>query len=480
MHMYQGRRAAMMAAAFSMLGLLAGMDSGWSRVLPGSAPAAATKAVVKGKGKVSVSTRPTEYSGQATVINFTNIHMGPPFIIVGDTGLLPVAGGNIDVSVDATNMTGLSLDLGSASIRGVDDAVNSSVSLNNLSVTIETTAGAEHTLTVETILADATASCTASGPTVTATSQIQGLVVDGVAIEVTGEANQTVDLGDFSLVLNEQVSTTTSSSAAIGLVAIHIIDPGCLDGLVGLVHADIKCNSVTPPPQTSECDDFVTGGGWIVGPNDAKANFGVAGGIRKGALWGHLNYIDHGTKMHVKATAVTGYEVIDANTRLISYDVTIDGEAGTAMVQVADNGEPGRDDTFAIVLSNGYTAGGSLGGDRPGGGNIQLHDRKCADGADNDCEHHCDKCDHKCHRHDHKRQKCDHKCDGKDHKCPGRGPKDCEHKCDKCDHKCVKHDHSPTKCDHKCDRTDHTCTPKATGKGKAAPGKAVAKGKAKP
>ena len=38
-------------------------------------------------------------------------------------------------------------------------------------------------------------------------------------------------------------------------------------------------------------------------------------------------------------------------------------------VDVADNGEPGVNvDTFAITLSNGYSASGKL-----GGGNIQLH-----------------------------------------------------------------------------------------------------------
>jgi hypothetical protein len=41
---------------------------------------------------------------------------------------------------------------------------------------------------------------------------------------------------------------------------------------------------------------------------------------------------------------------------------------GSYDIDVADNGEPGRGDTFTITLSNGYTARGTL-----GGGNIQLH-----------------------------------------------------------------------------------------------------------
>jgi len=101
----------------------------------------------------------------------------------------------------------------------------------------------------------------------------------------------------------------------------------------------------------------------------------VGGGIRRGAFWGHLNYTDHDSGMHVHATAVTGYSVIDTVTRQIDYDVDIDGATGTARVIVADNGEPGRDDIFDITLSTGYHAGGDLG---HGGGNIQLH--KCPPG----------------------------------------------------------------------------------------------------
>ena len=64
----------------------------------------------------------------------------------------------------------------------------------------------------------------------------------------------------------------------------------------------------------------------------------------------------------------------DANCRLISYAVTIDGQPGTADVHLCDLGEPGGNDRFEIQLSNGYSASGDLGGSQPGGGNIQLHE----------------------------------------------------------------------------------------------------------
>src|SRR5688500_10085024 len=81
--------------------------------------------------------------------------------------------------------------------------------------------------------------------------------------------------------------------------------------------------------------------------------------------------------MHVKSTAVTAYTNLSNVGRQINFNVTIDGVAGTAIVRVHDHGEPGRDDRFEIQLSNGYSAGGELGGDRPGGGNIQLHVKDC-------------------------------------------------------------------------------------------------------
>jgi len=115
--------------------------------------------------------------------------------------------------------------------------------------------------------------------------------------------------------------------------------------------------------------DFITGGGWITTPSASRGTFGVAGGIKARGLWGHLTYIDHGTGMKVKGTGVTSYTVgATPTTRIITGTAEIDGLPGTYRVEVADNGEPGRMDTFNIQLSSGYTAGGLL-----PAGNIQLH-----------------------------------------------------------------------------------------------------------
>jgi hypothetical protein len=381
--------------------------------------------------------------------------MGPPYILIADTGALLPAGGSLHASVTDTNVEdGLLISNADADTSGADNEARSEVHIEGFDIILLTTNNVRHRLTLDVLQAEVSAACSSTGVVLRGGIQIDGLTLDGTPVTVTGEPGQTLAFDEFSIIFNEQASGLTLTNGFGTIAAIHIIVNDCMHGYVGFVHADIECTGMTPPPVV-DCPDFVTGGGWIVTTSGAKANFGVGGGIRKGDFWGHLNYKDHGTGMHVKATEVTGYTELDEVTRQIDYNVTIDGVPGTARVIVADNGEPGRNDTFSIELSNGYSAAGSLGGEGPGGGNIQLHEGKCKPDKW-DCEHKCDKCGHKCHKHDHKSKHCDHKCDRKDHKCPWDENK-CEHKCDKCEHKCEHHDHKPGKCNHKCDRKDHKC-----------------------
>ncbi|MDB6024926.1 MAG: hypothetical protein JWM68_1149 [Verrucomicrobiales bacterium] len=183
--------------------------------------------------------------------------------------------------------------------------------------------------------------------------------------------------------------TTDISTAAQAMIdealasgGSYLPGPGALTAVIvqALDGSDLQTIIIeVPTPTPPACDDFLTGGGWVITSSGAKANFGVQGGIRKGAYWGGLNYVDHGTRLHVKATAVTAYITLTENTREIHYDVKINGVAGTAVVTVTDQAEPGTHDTFQIVLSTGYSAGGELGGTQKkgGGGNIQLHKSKC-------------------------------------------------------------------------------------------------------
>ena len=131
----------------------------------------------------------------------------------------------------------------------------------------------------------------------------------------------------------------------------------------------------------SPCD-FITGGGFVFTNTGARANFGSHGGCKNGAFWGHVNYVDHGGSAgalpyHVDSTQITAYGEDPAfpNARdICGCARTNAGEIVQFRVRMEDNGEPGTNDTFGIVLSNGYILTSRLlGTSGPGGGNIQLH-----------------------------------------------------------------------------------------------------------
>jgi len=142
----------------------------------------------------------------------------------------------------------------------------------------------------------------------------------------------------------------------------------------------------------SACD-FLTGGGFIIRPSGAKANFGVAGGCKGGSpTWGHLEYTDRGEGLQVKWTRITAYffDTVGAGmdhqptgTRFVCGRARTNRTSDEVdwVVRAMDSGEPGRDNVFSIQLSQFgavlYTtfpdSDVTTGGSRRGGGNIQLH-----------------------------------------------------------------------------------------------------------
>ena len=330
--------------------------------------------------KPASSTASTTYSGRALafrVDGVTEPSSGP--IIICDTGYLGASGGVIEKHASDVNIASgaLTIDAVDASVSGVGPQTVAETRLSDYHVHFITSDGEHVYIDADFIGASASVSTNPGGHITGSTNVlIQGLRVNGKPITITGQANQVVDLveDEVKLVINEKVSATSKGNGDVAVSAIHFYICECMEGHFGLVSAGLSTNN-PPAPEHGECGK-VTGGGWITGtPSGAKGTFGVSGGVRRGAFWGHLTYIDHGTKMKVESTAVTGFQVdpSDANARIIQYNVTINGVAGTATVRVADYGEPGRNDTFAISLSNGYSASGDLGGARPGGGNIQVH-----------------------------------------------------------------------------------------------------------
>ena len=311
----------------------------------------------------------TTFSGDATVLRATVL--GLP-IVLGEAGPVPEGGGAeeyslLSVSRDQTGGL-LSAEAVHATVvaQGNNSSAEASVASANLTV-------AGNTVQADLLRSQAQATCDGTGQaSVTGSSEVAGLVINGQAITVSGQPNQRVDVpGLLRVVINEQSGSANGNRGAITVNALHVtaFDPASgvilADVVISSSHADITCAGCPAP-----VGDFVTGGGWITGPSGARANFGVAGGIKHGGLWGHLTYIDHGSNgVNAKGTGVTSYEVTGPTSRRISGTAEVDGVSGVGYtVDVTDAGEPGRDDTFSITLTNGYSASGKL-----AGGNIQLH-----------------------------------------------------------------------------------------------------------
>jgi len=313
-----------------------------------------------GAHSVLASTSST-YSGQATVVNATVLGITT---VLSDTGPLPSSGDAREASLLEATVPGLlTAEVLHASTIGQGHHSRAEASVANLSLTV-----AGNTINADFLMARATAECQPGGPAVSGSSDIAVLVINGQTIAVTGQPNQTILLPNDSgkVVINEQ----TNNPGDITVNALHVVVKGVADIVIAHAHADITCGGKSV---CSAGTDFVTGGGWITTPSDAKGTFGVAGGMKNGALWGHLTYIDHGTGLKVKGTGVTAYTVLTETMRAIDGTAEIDGQAGTYRVWVDDKGEPGRNDTFKITLSNGYSAGTVY----LQGGNIQLHQPTC-------------------------------------------------------------------------------------------------------
>jgi hypothetical protein len=279
---------------------------------------------------------------------------------LANTGSLAKTGGVRDASLLTRNIGDvLTAKVIHASTIGQADRSRSEAALADLNLTV-----GKDSITVGFIMARAMAVC---GPSLSGSSEIADLIVNGKTIVISGEPNQRIPLPNGRVIINEQKSSVNGKAGDITVNALHVIVDGVADVLIASAEAGITCND----KPICKGDDFVTGGGWITGtPSGKKANFSVGGGKKNGELWGHLTYMDKGPDdLKVKETSITAYEVVDATTRRIKGTAEINGQGGfTFEAVVADKGEPGHDDTIELRLSNGYSASGKL-----GGGNIQLH-----------------------------------------------------------------------------------------------------------
>ena len=124
------------------------------------------------------------------------------------------------------------------------------------------------------------------------------------------------------------------------------------------------------PASTPGCK--VTNGGRITASNGDKATFG--GNAQANGLSGEEEYQDHGPaqNMNVHSIDITAVVCNAAGTSASIFGTATVNGAGSFdfRIDVADNGEPGRNDTYRIRLSNGYDSGVQK---LSAGGNVQIH-----------------------------------------------------------------------------------------------------------
>jgi Mg-chelatase subunit ChlD len=133
--------------------------------------------------------------------------------------------------------------------------------------------------------------------------------------------------------------------------------------------SDTAAKTWVLPASTPGCK--VTNGGRFTATNGDKATFG--GNATADGPQGEEEYQDHGpaTDMNVHSIEILAVTCNAAGTAASIFGTATVNGAGSFdfRIDVADNGEPGRTDTYRIRLSNGYDSGTHT----LSGGNIQIH-----------------------------------------------------------------------------------------------------------
>jgi hypothetical protein len=124
------------------------------------------------------------------------------------------------------------------------------------------------------------------------------------------------------------------------------------------------------PESTAECK--VTGGGHITTASGSRATFGGVAYSDKGVARGIEAYVDHGRDPWIKVLSMNVLKVVcrSATEATVFGEAWVNGERRVYYrLDLKDREEPGTDDTYSIVLSDGYTSGEQV----LEGGNIQIH-----------------------------------------------------------------------------------------------------------
>jgi hypothetical protein len=211
--------------------------------------------------------------------------------------------------------------------------------------------------------------------TVTATvTDANGQPVEGVVVRftVTGSVNTA---GDCTTDENGQCDFTYQGPPLPGADAITAFADTDNDGTLDPGEPTGAATKAWVLPVSTEfCEVKITQGGWIIAMNGDRASFGGNARVEEdgtiNTVKGQENYRDHGPAQprHVQSielTAMTCSDDLDEGT--IFGRATVDG-AGDFVFRI-DVTDQGHDDTYGIMMSDGYASGQQ----QLGGGNVQIH-----------------------------------------------------------------------------------------------------------
>jgi hypothetical protein len=322
--------------------------------------------------QTTAAAQQTTYSGRATVVS-ANI-LGIPATLV-DTGPLPSNGGFLNASLLTVPLPPtLTAGIAHATTVGQSNYVRSDAGVADVDINVGGV-----TIGADLLMASAEALCPrASRASVTGSSVIVNLMLNGQPVVVTGEPNQVIPLplGLGQIVLNEQTQSVNGASASITVNALHLVVNGIADIVIGHAEAGVECARRNQCPTRNSASGF----GQIPLNGGGKATFAFAGGIKNNQLFGHLKYDDkNGTKL--SGATVTSFEMTGTKSRQIKGTATLNG-GGTVnyTIDVVDGGAA-KNDTFRLRLSNGYDTGVKhlVGSGRLYCGNIRVH-KPCTGG----------------------------------------------------------------------------------------------------
>lgn len=256
----------------------------------------------------------------------------------------------------------LSAQLAHGAIIGQAGQTHAEASVATLDLTLGT-----HRVSAFYLAGRAEAFARGTNAAIAARSDIVGLVVDGQPVPAPARPDHRIWWKDGYLVLNEQTGGATGAVGQVTVTALRAVVKDLGEVKIGSATAGINATRARPCEQ-----DFVAGSGWItMAQSRGPLHLAVAMmRANDGGLRGHLFFEDPSNNVRVEALGAREYAFNPARPglRLIRGDALYNGTPGMPFrLELTDAGEPGSNDRFLLVLSNGYTAAGLL-----QGGNLRL------------------------------------------------------------------------------------------------------------